>query len=451
MVRGMTLELYDYQKAGVDFLVEHKRAILADDMGLGKTPQALRAAETLDAFPILVVCPKAATGVWKREAEKWIGVTPNAYVGQNRKLQRDAPMVISSYLGFPEVMSKLPYRLVIFDEAHKFRNGRVKVKKNKRGETVSPDWFKHARQLHAPYMFHLTGSPVVNDADDLWPLLNLLNPYAWTSYWSYVKRYMFMDNNGYGWKVHDVKDPVALRAALERYMLRRKKTDVLLDLPEKRRDTWPLEMSPVQKRHYDSLVKEMMTELDDGGDILAVPSKLALLTRLRQLLVTPRVLGIDDDGAALEALSEQLHDSPHPSVVFTPFAQALPHIRAALNGLPLWEVTSKLTDLQLEKVTNEYQASPAKNKVLLSTVQMGTSWEATSSSSVYFLGYDWSPDINIQAEDRLHRHGQHNPVMAWYFAHEETIDGHLMNILERKTTVKKLVLNAEAFLRGEAA
>jgi SWI/SNF-related matrix-associated actin-dependent regulator of chromatin subfamily A-like protein 1 len=448
----MSPELYDFQEEGVDFLATQKRAILGDDMGLGKTPQALRAAERLDAFPMLVVCPKSATGVWMREAEKWLGITPNSYTGQNRKLDKDPAIVITSYVGVEEISSRLPFRLTVFDEAHKLRNGRIRAKPNKKsGESITPHLFLAAKKVKSPYMFHLTGSPIINDADDLWPLLHLANPYAWKSYWAYVNKYMFKDNNGFGWKVHDVKDPVGLRRDLERYMLRRKKTDVLLQLPEKRRVPWDLQMTPTQKRHYDNLVKEMMTELTDGGDILAVPSKLALLTRLRQLLVTPRLLGIDEDGAAIEAIAEHLTENPHPAVVFTPFAQAIPHIHAALNGQPVWEVSGKLSDRQLSAVTTSYQNSSAPNKVLISTVQMGTSWEATSASNAYFLGYDWSPDINIQSEDRLHRHGQFNPVLARYFTYEETIDQHLMNILERKTTVKKLVLDAEAFLRGRAA
>ena len=437
------LALYDYQEEGVDFLVARKRAILGDDMGLGKTPQALKAAERLDAFPILVVCPKAATGVWRREAEKWIGITPSVYSGPNRQLERDAAIVITNYVLFPEVMSKMAYRLTIFDEAHKFRNGKIGGKQGSR-----PQLFKHALKVKSPYMFHLTGSPIINDADDLWPLLHLANPFAWKSYWAYVKKYMFMDNNGFGWKVHDVSDPVALKHDLELYLLRRKKTDVLLSLPEKRRVQWDLTMTPEQKRHYDNLVKEMMTDLNSEGDILAVPSKLALLTRLRQLLVTPRLLGIDEDGTALEALSEHLRENPHPAVVFTPFAQAIPYICTALNGQPVFTVTGKLTDRQLDAVITGYHASTAPNKVLISTVQMGTSWEATSASNVYFLGYDWSPDINIQAEDRLHRHGQLNPVLARYFTYDNTIDQHLMDILERKTSVKRLVLNADKFLRG---
>src|SRR5262245_19715886 len=126
------VDLYDFQREGVDFLVQHKRAILGDDMGLGKTPQALKAAEALDAFPMLVVCPKAATGVWVREAEKWLGITPNAYVGPNRKLGRDDAIVIASYVGFEEVMSKRAFRLTVFDESHKLLNGRKGGKKGSR-------------------------------------------------------------------------------------------------------------------------------------------------------------------------------------------------------------------------------------------------------------------------------------------------------------------------------
>lgn len=437
---------YPYQQAGIDFLARG-RAILGDDVGLGKTGQALLAAQKLDAFPILVVVPKAATGVWVAEVAKWLEMDAETYLGPRRKFSRDAPVVITNYALFGEILNKRAWRLTIWDEAHKFRNGRVGGKGGTR-----PKLFAAAKKDQAQYAFFLTGTPVVNDADDLWPLLHLIDPKHWASYWHYVNAYMFKDNNGFGWKIHGVKDAVGLRRDIGPYLLRRTKTspEVSLQLPPKTRQSWDVQMTRVQKTAYNQLVDEMLADLPDGG-LLAVPNKIALLTRLRQLLVCPRLIGLDDDGAAFLALRDLFETAPHNAVVFTPFAEAVTPLTQLLGDIaqPYW-ITGKLSSRKLAETVAafEHETWPkGRSKVLIATVQMSTSWAATSAATCYFIGYDWAPAVNEQAEGRLHRHGQVNPVLARYFVHRGTVDEHLMDILSYKTSVARLATDPAHMLR----
>jgi SNF2 family DNA or RNA helicase len=436
---------YPYQEAGIDFL-SRGRAILGDDVGLGKTVQALLAAQKLDAFPTLVVAPKAATGVWIDEVEKWLGMKAATYLGPKRRLRWDDPIVITNYAVFPEILNRRAWRLTIWDEAHKFRNGRIGGRNGTR-----PQLFKYARSDRAQYAFFLTGSPVVNEADDLWPLLHLIDPKRWKSYWKYVDAYMFKDNNGFGWKIHGVKDAPGLRRDIAPYFLRRTKTspEVSLQLPPKTRQAWHIEMTPAQRRNYNSLVNEMLLDLPDGG-LLAVPSKIALLTRLRQLLVSPHlIMPGGEPGAAFTALRDLFEESPHDAVIFTPFAEATEPLAGFLSKVgQSYIITGKLTPKELTQTVRQFQTDKINRaKILIVTVGMGTSWAATAASTCYFLGYDWAPAINEQAEGRLHRHGQVNPVLARYLVHRGTVDEHVMDILNYKTTIARLAADPEHMLR----
>lgn len=437
-------ELYPFQQVGVDFLSSRHGAILGDDMGLGKSCQALLAAAKLDAFPILVVCPNSATGVWIDEAAKWLDIEARTYLGPRRQLARDDPIVVTNYAVFGEILRKRAWRLVIYDEGHKFRNGRVGGKNKTR-----PKLFASAIKGSPQYTFIVTGSPVVNDADDLWPLLHLIHPNRWTSYWSFVNKYMFKMNNGFGWSVEGVKDVAGLRRDLAPFLLRRRKgdPDVQLQLPAKRRQGWPIKMTPLQRKAYDEIADNLLMEYPDGG-FLAVPSEIAKLTRLRQLLVTPQLLGLDEPGAAFEALRDLFVESPHPAVVFTPFAQAIPFLQSHLAGaMETWVIRGGRPAEEITATSREFERSRVQNKLLIATVGMATSWSATSASTAYFLEYDWAPKVNEQAEDRLHRHGQLNPVLCRYFVHNGTVDEHELDIMDRKTTIAKLAVDPAHFLR----
>jgi len=453
------LNLYPYQVDGVKFLTSRRRAILGDEMGLGKTPQSLVAADILDGFPVLIVAPKAAVGVWDAEARKWLGTSKAqicVYLGMNRKL-KNTDITITNYSLFEEIVQSRAWRTIVFDEAHKFRNGRVRSQGKRKG--VTPQMFASAKKApKVPNLFFLTGSPIVNDSDDLWPLLHLIDPAKWGSYWTFAKRYMYMENNGYGWTVKgtDPEDPAgtelraqALRKAIEPYFLRRLKADVLTELPAKRRQPWFLEMEGAQRKAYREMAEESIIQITED-EYLAAPLKIAKITRLRQLLVSPLILDIPDEGAAFRALRELLEDNPHAAVVFTPFTKAIPHLRQYLSGVAkTWEITGKTArsdPLAVKKVADDFNASTEKSKVLIASVQMSTSWAATSASMCYFLGSDWSPAVNKQAEDRLHRWGQQNGVLCRYFTHKGTFDERQQDILDGKTTVEQLIADPRTFL-----
>jgi len=443
-----TLELRRYQQEGIAYLTRYKRTILADEQGVGKTPQALVAARNLTQGRILVVAPKTAAEVWIDHAADWLGEEAKTYQGMTRAYEDldNASIVVTNYHLLKEVVARHPHwSLIIYDEAHKLRNRERKT------------LYGVASKVSSMYLFFLTGTPIFSSAADLWPLLHIINPKYFQSYWGFARTWTHIHQEQYGprtvTKVEGVKDPKRLQYLLnkEGFMIRRLKRDVMPELPPKQRVEWTLQMNPRQATAYKQLTKELFIELEGTkeGQILLVPSKLALITRLRQLLVSPRLLGLDFEGAAIEALTEQLGESQDAALVFTPFAEALPLLEEAMAkiGRETRTIRGGMNERKLDENIKWFQSyRGSREPVLLSSLLMGTSWTATRATQAYFLGYDWSPSNNFQAEDRLHRFGQKSATTVYYYVHRGTVDEHLMDILDKKVTVAKLVLDMRRFV-----
>lgn len=446
-------ELRRYQLDGIQFLVKHGRTILADEQGVGKTVQALIAARHLVPYQgqgrILIVALKSSAGVWIGETKKWLDEEAVSYQGTARSYRDldNAKIVITNYSLMGEVFKRHPHwTLIIFDEAHKLRGWRGR--RSKRGT------YKALETGSSMYKFFLTGTPVFSNAGDLWPLLHQIDPKKFPAYWPFLNQWTYLEKGTFGWTILGNKAPKKLNTGLrtQGYMIRRLKKDVLKELPPKTRVEWKLDMTSKQARDYNHLVKELELELSDERT-LAVPNKVALLVRLRQLLVSPRLLELDYDGIALESLREELSDTNDAALVFTPFpTRGLPVLHDGLRktGRPLYVVHKGLNPKQMDAVVRQFQSEPDRRApVLISSLLLGTSWTATRATLAYFLGYDWSPSNNFQAEDRLHRYGQQFATTVKYAVHKGTIDEYVMDILNGKLTIQKAILDPARFLQGK--
>lgn len=421
--------LRPYQQAGSKALRKARRAVLADEPGLGKTATALDAASS----PLLIVAPGHTHGIWEDEIETWYDSEPDIghYVGIRRaKIGLEHDITLTNYASLAEVM-RPKWNTVIFDEAHTLRNRNAKT------------LFKAVRgRLRADYAFFLTGSPIFEHAGDLWPLLYLIDRTRWGAFWRYAERYTFVSVGDFGWSVEGARNIPALRSEVADVVIQRTYEMVKRELPPLKRMKYRLKMTPKQEKAYRSLKKDMMLELADGNLLLA-PSELAVMTRLRQLLVTPRLLGIDDDGAALEALKAEA-SKPRPLVIFTPFTEAIPYIYEALadGGYEVLEIIQG--GMKPEAVTRAwrtFQAAQERGKALIASIHVGTGWNANNSHEAFFIGMDWSAPVHDQAERRLRRDGQKNPVMARYFVNTGTIEEDQLEILGGKKRIADLIMS----------
>lgn len=443
-----SLVLRPYQEKDIAFMVEKGRVLNANEPGLGKTIETLAAWEQLGGGQILVVGPRASAGVWKHEALRWFDIQGMIYSGTGAQRERkwqefrkgEYTMLIVSYRMLQEVMNRQPmWRFVIADEVHDA--GLL--------NTTSDTWTLFAR-LSSRYLFLLTGTPVRRGPQDLWPLLHLLAPSAFRSKWSFINNWCMVTKGPFGTDIGPKpNDPLGFRRMLGEYMVRNLKKDVLPELPEKTRQGIPLELTNKQKRLYKQLSEEMFMERDSG--ILFAQNVASLTLRLRQLLVTPQLLDVDEEGAALEALVELVQvelDAERPVIIFTPFRKAIPFIEKALAKVECTiDVIHGLIKETPHDVAHRFQLRPSKRKILLGTIKTGVSYTAHDASTVFMVGCEWSAEKNKQAEDRAHRIGQRSSVHVRYLLHNGTIDEAVMRRLDEKQTAENWTLSPEEVLK----
>lgn len=490
----------DYQTEGIEFLVQKKRAILGDEMGMGKSMQAIKAMARFNFSSALIVCPNSALWVWAKELEKWL---PEGHryrkftVVKGDRFTRSMQwkeglkdpqnrFILTTY----DVLKRDLYDddypvphdwdLIICDEAHKMRNRKTKA-------------FRAVADLESKGMFLISGTPASRGPQDVWTLLHLLHPRMFRSYWRFVYAHCHVIQNDFGKEIGGVKSPATTKALMDKFMIRRFKEGRMLP---KQRNLVPVEMSANQAKLYSELTEEMVTRLEevpdedlnleeglkywgwdddeeegievrDDGEIHQHPSvivannPLALFIRLRQLLICPMILdpASRDYGGGLEYIVETLRDYPREdqhSVIFTPFAKALPFIKERLESEgfgPIIELRGgqqKRDPLWLKESLSTFEQYKG---IALCTIKFAQSFDLDTASTGFFLGYEWDPTENYQAEDRLHRMRSPKIVQLNYLNYKGTVDDRILQVLDiKQTNVSKFIRtkqDAIALLRGE--
>ena len=266
----------------------------------------------------------------------------------------------------------------------------------------------------------------------------MLYPKVYNSYWQWVNKYCVVIDGMFGKEIQPKpKNPLKFKEMLSKHMVRNLKRDVLKQLPTKTRQVLPMEMTAKQRKAYNDVLHEMILETED--DVIITTGVLSQLLRLRQILVCPKMLGIDDNGAAINALVEHYlpieFDNGNAVVIATPFKQAIPYVKdaiqAAFSDVIIEEIHGDIKETAQE-VAQRFQGYPTHKKVIIYTIKSGASWTATDANVGYFLGYEWTCIDNEQAEDRIHRIGQEKPVRINYILHQDTVDNLVMDKLDTK-------------------
>lgn len=480
--------LYPYQRAAVDVIAERRRVILADDMGLGKTMQALTSVAecmardvNLALGPKLVICPNSVKGVWGREIRKWLGdeepyVIVDASAAKARRQQIEAGIKLNAWVivNWEQIRVKNEKRLVgkvektqevmrepLFDETEWTA---VIADEAHRGKNRKSLQTKGLWRIDAPVKLALTGTPLQNSPDELWPLLRWLYPEQYgrslpalvdkktgelkrpphpkTAYWAFFDQYVDYYEGQYGKIITGVKNPDALRFELSTRLIRRTKGEVL-DLPEKVREIIPVTLGKKQRKLYEEAEKQMWFEVEqaikkgdanakrfaeavakDPSAIYQVPNGAARTVRLRQIASTPALLGGEDESVKLDTAAEIILDAqPKQFVVFTEFVGTANNLveRLRSKGLVAAAFTGEVGSDERTVIENEFQAGDIDVVVgTIAAMMEGITLHA--ADTVLFLERHWTPAKNEQAEDRLHRVGQKNNVTVLILEAENTVD-----------------------------
>lgn len=440
--------LYGYQEEGRQWLRTKMSALLADEMGLGKTVQVLAAFCDFRAMRpgsrLLVVAPNRLLSTWEEEALKWTTLSVAVATGSASKrldaIEANADITLIAYDNLARNLPDLNdtgFAMVAFDEAHYLKNQRSKRTKAAFG-------------LRCLRRVLMTGSPILNRVDELWPLLFLIDPPQFSNYWTFVNRYAVFG----GWQdkqIIGVQNAAELRSRLTPLMLRRLKDDVLDTLPPKTVVRRECDLNPAQRKMYDQARDELRMEFADRTEEISNP--LTKLLRLKQVTGTPACFGASDDSGKLDLLMDVLDEigDDHKVVVFTGFRGVAAAVEARLIAakIPYARYTGAEKDDARTAARRRFQAVPITEggpRVLICSYGVATEGITLHAAShAVMIDKLYVPMLQKQAEDRLHRAGQKDNVTIIELFARRTIDTRIEKILATKRSVFDAVISEDAF------
>jgi superfamily II DNA or RNA helicase len=456
-------QLRPYQALGAGWLAFLERwglgACLADDMGCGKTIQLiafllhLQEQDALKA-PTLLVCPTSVLGNWEREVKKF-GPTLKVllhYGDQRAKGKAFASaikgkdLIVTSYsLVFRDAkeIQSTKWQGLVLDEAQNIKNSEAKQS-------------QAVRQIEASFRIALTGTPVENRLQELWSILEFLNP-GYLGPRNFFQRRFAIPIEKYG----DRESLHTLRSLVRPFILRRLKTDkeIIQDLPEKQEMTVFCSLASGQAALYQKVVEESIANLESAEGIQRRGMILALLVKLKQLcnhpaLVKaegkPKELSINSqESGKLQRLVEMLEEvvaQGDRALIFTQFAEwgklLKPHLEKHLGREVLF-LYGGIKQQQREEMIDRFQHDPQGPPIMILSLKAGgTGLNLTRATHVFHYDRWWNPAVENQATDRVFRIGQTRNVQVHKFVCTGTLEEKIHDMIESKKALAEQVVSA---------
>ncbi len=439
-------ELFPFQKLGLDFMLKAKgMALLADEMGLGKTIQTLAfISKRPDSVPAIIVAPLVTLYNWKREIEKFLRLEcKNTLCGDS--LQTPRVEVIRSgkkkpgpaefyIINYEMLMKQVPHlkqtnpKMIVYDEIQNLRNT----------DTYK---FKSCRALaqldSVRYRLGLSGTPVYNRGTEMYGIANIIRPGVLGDYEEFKRRYCtpYVPN-----RTEDDKRTALSKVLRKSIMIRRKKTDVLRDLPEKIRMQQRIQIDTEFYEEELGKLYERIEEIKDCmGELETEDGKkeglFSLNKKIREMRVAERqIAGIAKAPHIINYVTSLLDDYEEEKFVI--FAHHRMVHQILLEGLRMYnplQIIGGQSDKKRQEAIDRFQTEKECRVIICGLRAGNVGINLTSAAYVIFAELDWSPSIHRQAEDRLHRIGQKKSVFSHYLVGTGTFDEMLADVLADKT------------------
>lgn len=423
--------LFPYQLEGAKFLAARQYAGLFDGMRMGKTRQALKAAKLIRAETIGTVAKASGVYVWEKEAREW-GFDP--VVLNSKSTPEKGKFNIFSYnvmiSPIHSRLMKMDYDLLIGDEADAFKNRDAKRTKAFYGPKLDS---KGGLVERAANTWVMTGTPVLNNPAEIYPMLRAMFPDAIImpnnqpmSYWQFVNRYCQTVDNGFGIKIVGGKNLTKLRDALRGRCLRRKKEEVWDEWKEAIIDLLPVEghISGIPSDELE-LVRKALASADINSALRAVAEQAATLRRLTGLAKVNGVVDwIDDNIEQCEKL-----------IVFAHHKEVIATLKTKLK-YKFVEIIGGMTQEQKYNAYSAFQDDPSvkifvgQNQAARDSIPL---WKASTTISIE---PDWVPGNNDQMLDRMTHFSKKEPCVGYYATLRGSIDEDIQkaNIRKREIT-----------------
>ena len=432
----LKLPLYPYQMLGTLFLAFTQRALLGDDMGLGKTVQAIAAVVFLKGQDkldrVLVICPASLKLQWAKEIQRFsdesVTVIGGTKARRRRQYAEGSTFSILNYelvLRDFDLIQALAPDLIILDEAQRIKNWRAKTT-------------QLIKNLTTEYAYVLTGTPLENKLDELYSIVQFLDRRLLGPAWQFIAEHVIRDEWGaiVGYRGLD-----KVKRKIAPIFLRRRKDEVLHDLPERIDSTYYLELEPAQHRLYvprEAELRSMFNVPREDWTQEMMGRLLQLITEMREICDAAELVGDGVRGsskmAELAAIVEDwVVDGGHKAIVFTQWERVTRLVEEALGGLPVGMVRlhGGLRLQERQRIIDRFHQDP-DCRVFISTDAGGLGLNLQAADVVINVDLPWNPAKLEQRIGRAHRIGQKKAVNVINLLVENTIEERVLEIIYQK-------------------
>jgi len=433
----------DWQTEDSNFVARSKGTVIGHRTGAGKTLMTILAWDQWDVGRTLILGTRSSMATWRKLLMYWADTPliilrgkddPGWKEYQNQKHTGVWGMTFATFRLFMQSWATpkdLPQpEVVIADELHRILRSRKTV------------FYDQLLRTHPEAFVGLSATWASRGPQDLWPVLHYCNRKTFSSFWRFVETWCYVENGTFGKEIFGVRNVENLRAMLrQQYYVARPITG----FKGIRREIIELDPTPKQQKWIDDLERDMIAEME--GITVIAQNSLVKLLRVRQVCVSPRLLDstVQEYGAGINYIVEQVSDDPH-TVIFTFFAGALPVIRQALiddgyNPDNIFLLQGGCDEDEIDRVITAWKETRG---IVLCTITFAQSFSLDTSPTAYFLGFDWDPNNNLQAEGRLERldSNREEAVLCRYIVLRGTPEEYVKEIANGKQIdVSKFLLN----------
>ncbi|XP_038070305.1 chromodomain-helicase-DNA-binding protein 8-like isoform X2 [Patiria miniata] len=479
--------LRDYQLEGVNWLMfswcNGQNCILADEMGLGKTIQALAFIREVQKFgiqgPFLVIAPLSTIANWQREFETWTDINAVVYHGsaQSRHMIAEYEMyykdskgrripnvykfkvLITTYeivLADCQELSEIEWRVVVIDEAHRLKNRNCKL-------------LEGLKFLDMEHRVLLTGTPLQNNIDELFSLLNFLEPGRFRSISQFLGDFGDLKTESQVEKLQQLLKPM---------MLRRLKEDVEKNLAEKEETIIEVELTNIQKKYYRAILERNFSFLSKGTNSSTnLPNLMNTMMELRKccnhpflingaeeqimvelalqpmnLLMTQHMRALIQSAGKmvlLDKLLPRLHEGGHKVLIFSQMIRCLDILEDYLiqKRYPFERIDGRVRGNMRQAAIDRFSKPDSDRFVfLLCTRAGGLGINLTAADTCIIFDSDWNPQNDLQAQARCHRIGQTKSVKIYRLITRNSYEREMFDKASMKLGLDKAVLQS---MRGD--
>ena len=475
-------QLRNYQLIGLNWLTfcwyNQRNSILADEMGLGKTVQTVSVINHIftkynERGPFLVIAPLSTIPHWKREFENWTNMNVVVYHGNSQakdiirqyewkydNQKKNLSIVkfnvlITTYemiMSDSSVLNKIQWKYLAADEAHRLKN-----KKCKLITTLKTFKFDH--------LLLLTGTPLQNNTQELWTLLNFMDSKTFNSFEKFEKEFGELKETEQVEKLHDILRP---------FLLRRMKEDVEKSIAPKEETIIEVELTGIQKKYYRAIYDKNFSSLNIGAKSSNIPSLLNVMMQLRKCCNHPYLIkGVEDrilkedynkmndinqlmikaSGklVLIDKLLPKLKADGHKVLIFSQMVRMLDiledYIHAKGYSYERIDGTKRGNDRQ--EAIDRFSAKGSEKFIfLLCTKAGGLGINLTAADTCIIYDSDWNPQNDLQAQARCHRIGQTQMVKVYRLITRNTYESIMFEKASKKLGLDRAVLTKMKGVNG---